>query len=108
MVLHVGTQEWAVHFFHTTEQQHGRKPKRLAFCTLHPVPCAKQARPCDTPGAAVAAASLYFKDDFSRRTGRRVALTRAIALLNLPIDTRRGLWDAYLIKTGIKKAPDQS
>lgn len=95
---------WGLHFFHETKEQVGRKPQRVAYATLHRGPCAEPImRPCETPGGVTETATCYFKDDFSRRTGRRVALTRAIQRLGLSHAERAELWDLYLKYTGLRK-----
>jgi hypothetical protein len=65
-------------------------------CSIHEGKCLQPCRPCGST-ATTGVAHCNPKDNFDRRLGRRVALTRALAAL--PRATRTAIWRTYFRMT---------
>lgn len=76
--------------------------RRITWCTGHFGPCAKNDRPCHTPGEVTSWAVFNPMDKiYLPQVGRRVALGRVLLKL-VPDDqsARKAVWAAYLKRIG--------
>jgi cell wall hydrolase len=104
MILEIGDQKYAVHFAHRWDYQieetgHGRM-HWSTHCALHEgickiKGCAEIAHPY------YGAAFCHENDQFSKRVGRKLAMSRAIK--PLPRSLRQQLWAAYFKLSPIQK-----
>ncbi|SRR6266446_4572063 len=102
MVLNDGHgQDVRIHFYHGVES--GKRKRRFTAATVHLGPCAKEARPCETRDAVIGTAICSNNDPFIPVLGRKIALTRALKEAQLSAIQRKGIWEAYFIKTGLPK-----
>ena len=85
--------EYRVHFFHTM-----RDGRRLTICSIHHGPCRTAKRPCDTPFTTLGYANCSPRDNFSRRTGRKLALGRAMITHGISKPVRTELWQDYFMQ----------
>jgi len=93
MVLKVGEVKWKLHF--RTEIVQNALWDVVIRCALHSGPCIlSQKEPVHCVNTALEGeAKCSKKDNFNRRVGNRLALTKA--LKNLPLVTRESIWRAY-------------
>lgn len=114
MVLTIGEVKWRLHFHSKTVALNGpTNPKGLwdvvTTCLVHSGPCIDgpadhgQETHCVNGLSGVARCSR--KDGFNRRVGHRLALTRAIS--QLPVETRKLIWQAYWLRTRRPKESSQ-
>jgi hypothetical protein len=73
---------------------------RGVLCTIHPGPCKEKARPCNTPESRIGTALCSVRDQFVRKTGKKIALTRAMDAF--PRELRAKLWHEYLKRVSPK------
>jgi len=79
-----------VHFVHN-------RKARGTVCWLHPQNCS--TRPCENH-LFMGLALVHPNDQFCKRTGRKVALAKAMA--DLPRNYRKAIWDGYFEVVGRK------
>lgn len=80
---------WSLHFRHTNDLNN----RRMTICTVHSGKCQKDVRPCEEPNTQTGIARCAAGDQFDRRVGRQLSLTRAIEKLSR--ETRTQIWIAY-------------
>jgi hypothetical protein len=97
MILTVGEVQWKLHF-HTEFAQAGELWDVVVKCVIHSGPCIlSHTEPRYCVNGPLGSARCSKKDNFNRRVGNRLALTRAIS--GLPVETRKLIWKAYWLKT---------
>lgn len=94
---------WMAHFHRPTYpsaasvramgRQQDSRP--LVICYLHPAPCIRASRPCDTPNMFKGMAICSHLDQFVKSTGRKIAFTRALAKTKLSRAERALMWREY-------------
>jgi hypothetical protein len=109
MVLKLGDVVWHLHF-HRSEAEsdesralRGLSPLLWDFvtsCTIHTGPCVLrniQPRYCINGTTGIAKCSK--RDQFVKRAGAKLALSKALRLTTLDKKARKALWDAYWART---------
>jgi hypothetical protein len=98
VILDTELGKFAMHIMHSRDSNgHGHSE-----VTVHPVPCAKNERPCCTPNQLVGVAKCHERDQFCRAVGRKMAFERAVTLLDN--ETRAALWKAFLLRFPPRKS----